>query len=196
MAPRRDDLAKVWTASTTGEGAAARARDVTARRPHRAVPADGADRRPVGGKGSPWAVVLGAGGETAADQASRRAVSDRRIVALTPSREGWVRLRVNGRRLRRSARSRCDDRAPPRNPDQRREAQPCGASQATSRCPKTGNPRPPATCALIDGAPARASILSYAGRLDPRWHRRRRSARRWSHSWTPGARRRERHSKG
>ena len=92
MASRLDDLANVWTASTTGEGAEARARDATARRSHRAVPVNGADRRPVGGKGPPWAVVLGIGGEAAADQASRRAVPDHNVVAITPSRERWVGL--------------------------------------------------------------------------------------------------------
>ena len=117
MANRLDDLAKVWTASTTGEGAAARARDVTARRPHRAIPADGADRRPVGRKGSPWAIVLGIGGEATADQASRRAVPDRRIVALAPSRDGRVRLRFNGHRRRRCARSECHEWVLPPNPD-------------------------------------------------------------------------------
>ena len=95
VASRPDDVAKVWTASTAGEGAVARARDIATRGPHRAVPADGADRRAVGGKGSPWAVVLGIGGEAAADQASQLADPDQSSVALAPWDLRRVRLQEN-----------------------------------------------------------------------------------------------------
>ena len=106
------NLAKLGEKSPAGEGAAARARDVAARRPHRAVPADGAGRRPVGGKGSPWAAILDTGRKAAAAQTSRCAFPDHSIVALAGSDWGKRLLSAQERqqrvrRPRRAASSGC-----------------------------------------------------------------------------------------